>query len=56
MMWERSSTEQRITSLNAAYAEALAAKDESIHICIAKATEAANKAETAVDKATEQAK
>jgi hypothetical protein len=56
MMWERSSAEQRISALNAAYAEALSAKDESIHICIAKATEAANKAETAVEKATEQAK
>ena len=56
MMWERSSAEQRIQALNTAYAEALSAKDESIHMCIRKATEAVSKAETALENATEQAK
>lgn len=56
MWWQRMDSESRFIAQSAAYAEAMRAKDESINMCINKALEAANKAETAVDKATGETK
>lgn len=49
MLAEGRTSEQRISSIRTAYGEALAAKDESIRMCIATATEAANKAKKAAE-------